>query len=113
MAHINRPIIAVSYSSIFTPKAHDVTAFAGFSKYAARADHNHPTAPAVDVTTDVGSASLRWKTTYTQNVKLFPPSSVTPATNGEVTFELTSNTTLTVKVKGSDGTVRSVALMLA
>lgn len=42
-----------------------------------------------------------------------PGSSVTPVDNGDVVFELTANTTLTAKAKGSDGTVRSVALTLA
>jgi hypothetical protein len=42
-----------------------------------------------------------------------PGASVTPANNGDVVFELTSNTSLTIKAKGSDGTVRSVVLTLA
>lgn len=42
-----------------------------------------------------------------------PGSSVTPANNGDVTFELTSNTTLTIKAKGSDGTVRSGTVTLS
>lgn len=42
-----------------------------------------------------------------------PAASATPASNGQMTFELTSNTTLKIKVKGSDGTVRSVSLTLA
>lgn len=42
-----------------------------------------------------------------------PGASVTPVDNGDVVFELTSNTSLTVKAKGSDGTVRTVALTLA
>lgn len=42
-----------------------------------------------------------------------PGASVTPVDNGDVVFELTNNTTLTIKAKGSDGTVRSVALTLA
>jgi hypothetical protein len=42
-----------------------------------------------------------------------PAASVTPANNGELMFEATNNTTITVKFKGSDGTVRSVALTLA
>lgn len=42
-----------------------------------------------------------------------PPASVTPASNGQLTFEATSNTSLTIKLKGSDGTVRSVVLTLA
>lgn len=44
---------------------------------------------------------------------LVPSATATPANNGEMVFELTSNTSLTVKVKGSDGTVRSVVLTLA
>jgi hypothetical protein len=42
-----------------------------------------------------------------------PGASVTPVDNGDVVFELTNNTTLTVKAKGSDGVVRSIALTLA
>ncbi len=38
--------------------------------------------------------------------------SATPANNGELVFELTSDTSLTVKVKGSDGVVRSAVLAL-
>jgi len=41
-----------------------------------------------------------------------PGSSVTPVDNGDVVFELTNNTTLKIKAKGSDGTIRSVSLML-
>ena len=39
--------------------------------------------------------------------------SMTPARNADMTFELASDTTLVVKVKGSDGTVRSATLTLA
>lgn len=42
-----------------------------------------------------------------------PGASVTPAVNGQVTFELTNNTTLTVKAKGSDGTVRTATITLS
>ena len=42
-----------------------------------------------------------------------PSSSVTPANNGELVVEATSNTTLKFKLKGSDGTVRSVSLTLS
>jgi lysophospholipase L1-like esterase len=44
---------------------------------------------------------------------LHPSASNTPTVNGDLTFEATSNTSLTVKFKGSDGTVRSVVLTLA
>ena len=46
-------------------------------------------------------------------VTFVPPSSVTPANDGELTFERTSNTSLTVKLKGSDGVVRSTSLTLS
>jgi len=42
-----------------------------------------------------------------------PAASQTPVSNGDLTFEATSNTSLTVKYKGSDGTVRSTVLTLA
>lgn len=42
-----------------------------------------------------------------------PGALVTPTENGEITFQFTSNTSVTIKGKGTDGTVRSVALTLA
>jgi hypothetical protein len=42
-----------------------------------------------------------------------PGTSVTPADNGDVVVEATNNTTLTFKLKGSDGTVRSGTITLA
>ena len=42
----------------------------------------------------------------------YPPSNNTPTSNNEITFQLTSNTQLTIKVKGLDGIVRSVSLTL-
>ena len=54
-------------------------------------------------------------TMSTQNsnaVTIQPAASATPTNNGDMVFELTDNSTLTIKVKGSDGTVRVVALTL-
>lgn len=42
-----------------------------------------------------------------------PSASVTPSTNGDLVFEATSDTSLTIKYKGSDGTVRSTVLTLS
>jgi hypothetical protein len=42
-----------------------------------------------------------------------PATSATPLNNGDMCFETTSNTTLTVKFKGSDGVVRSTTLTLS
>jgi hypothetical protein len=43
---------------------------------------------------------------------LLPASSVTLATNGDLAFEATSNTQLTIRYRGSDGTTRSATLAL-
>jgi hypothetical protein len=48
-----------------------------------------------------------------ENVVIRPAASATPATIGGMVFELASNTSLVVKVRGSDGTVRSATLTLA
>jgi hypothetical protein len=42
-----------------------------------------------------------------------PQSSVTPSENGELLIEATSNTSVTIKLKGTDGVVRSVVLTLS
>lgn len=42
-----------------------------------------------------------------------PGSSVTPLNNGDISFQLTSDTSLTFKAKGSDGTVRSGSITLS
>lgn len=60
---------------------------------------------------DQAAKSLGWDNNG--NVTLYPQTSVTPANNGEMNFQLTSNTSLVIKVKGSDGTVRSTTLTLA
>ena len=46
-------------------------------------------------------------------VVIQPQASVTPNGIGDMVFQLTSDTSLVIKVKGSDGTVRSVTLTLA
>jgi len=46
-------------------------------------------------------------------VVIQPQASVTPNGIGDMVFQLTSDTSLVIKVKGSDGTVRSATLTLA
>lgn len=46
-------------------------------------------------------------------VRFRPAASATPITNGDLIFEATSNTSLKLKLKGTDGTVRAVTLTLA
>lgn len=69
--------------------------------------------PTVDNGKSIGSSIRRFLKGWFQNISLFPPASVTPTVNGEVTFQLTSNTQLTIKVRGSDGVVRSNNLTLS
>lgn len=57
---------------------------------------------------DLGAATLPWR-----NLWLKPSSSLTPTVNGTMTIQATSNTQLTFKLKGSDGTVRSGNLTLS
>ncbi len=52
-------------------------------------------------------------TLVSQDLILNPSSSVTPASNGELMIEATSDTSLTFKFKGSDGTVRSATVTLS
>lgn len=47
------------------------------------------------------------------NLMLRPAASVTPANNGDLSIQATSNTSLTFKYKGSDGTVRSGSVTLS
>lgn len=48
-----------------------------------------------------------------RDILMSPSASLTPAANGDLVIEKTSDTTLTFKLKGSDGTVRSATLTLA
>ena len=50
---------------------------------------------------------------HSGNIILELNSSVTPAQNGQLMVQATSNTSLTFKYKGSDGTVRSASLTLS
>lgn len=69
--------------------------------------------PFANDTYSLGSVGRRIKKVWATALSLFPAASVTPATNGEMVFQLTSNTALAIKVKGSDGTVRTGTITLA
>jgi hypothetical protein len=64
---------------------------------------------------DIGaSGANRPRNVYVgSNVISRPSASITPANNSELVVEATSNTTLTFKLKGTDGTVRTATLTLA
>jgi len=74
----------------------------------------------IGTTTDPGTGKLHVAGTFSTTgastfgaVTLSPAASATPASNGQLTFEATSNTSLTIKMRGTDGTVRSVVLTLS
>jgi len=64
-----------------------------------------------DLVSLAGTETLTNKTLTSPVIN--PAASSTPAANGNMTFELTSDTSLTLKVKGSDGVVRSSVLTLS
>jgi hypothetical protein len=61
--------------------------------------------------TGIGTGSTGNLLKLTQPI-LLPASSVTLATNGDLAFEATSNTSLTIRYRGTDGTTRSATLAL-
>lgn len=70
-------------------------------------------APYTDNGPSLGRFTSRWSAVYAYNLNLKPPASAIPANNGELMLELTDDTTLKIKVRGSDGVVRSATLTLA
>lgn len=68
----------------------------------------------VDNTSDASKpVSTATQTALNDKLSITLSGSATPGVNSTMAFELTSDTSLTIKVKGTDGTVRSVALTLA
>ena len=57
--------------------------------------------------------SERARVDNTSGLTLKPVASTTPANNGDLQIQATSNTSLTFKYKGSDGTVRSGSITLS
>lgn len=61
----------------------------------------------------VGTASPQFKLQVIGDVSWRPASSVSPAANGDLVIEATSNTTLTLKLRGSDGITRTGTITLS
>lgn len=57
---------------------------------------------------NAGAINLKTNKIMTKSL----PSKATPLDNNDIVFVLTSNTTLTIKVKGTDGIVRSANITL-
>lgn len=77
----------------------------GASRWTIVADSIYPSSAA---TCDVGRAA-----NPIRNLFLRPSASLTPSANGDLCIQATNNTTLTFKLKGSDGTVRSGTVALS
>lgn len=61
----------------------------------------------------IGTQSPAYDVQVIGDVVTRPSASILPATIGDLVVEATNNTTLTFKLKGSDGTVRSATLTLS
>lgn len=68
-----------------------------------------------NATASLGESATRWGTVWAANVSLAPGigTTVTPANNGDLMFEIVSNTSVRLRLRGSDGTVRSATLTLS
>ncbi len=69
--------------------------------------------PVSDGAYALGSAANRYSSGYINALVQKPSASVTPADNGDLIVQATSNTQITFKLKGSDGVVRSGSITLA
>lgn len=89
---------------VFWANASDVIAFGSDSRIGAKY-----------VTIDIGNSRLDVDLDMDVDgpIEFIPDASATPSNNGDLVVEATSNTTLTFKLKGTDGTVRSGTLTLA
>lgn len=67
--------------------------------------------PTGDVTAS-GTITTSGMIRSSSDIVFMPASTITPTINGQVTIEKTSNTSLTFKLKGSDGVVRTGIVVL-
>lgn len=58
------------------------------------------------------SGVVKWQCRPDGSVIWSPPASITPPSNGDMAIEATSNTLTTIRMKGSDGTVRAGGIQL-
>lgn len=75
---------------------------------------NQPIRPDVTNSTvaTIGTSSARFGKAWINDIRMLPPSSVTLTGSGELAFEAVSNTQVRLKLRGSDGVVRSTILTL-
>lgn len=80
-------------------------------EFAIYSEHNAPSY--LTGSLGIGESSPDYKLDVNGPIGFTPGSSVTPVDNGDVVIEATDNTTLTLKLKGSDGTIRSGTVTLS
>jgi hypothetical protein len=80
---------------------------------ATAAELNYVDGVTSNVQTQLDAKAALAGATFTGAVVQTPAASVTPGSNGQLMVEATNNTTLTFKLKGSDGTVRSGTITLS
>jgi hypothetical protein len=61
----------------------------------------------------IGTSGSRFGKGWINDLRMIPPSSVTLTGNGECAFEAVSDTSIKIKLRGSDGITRSVTLILS
>ena len=66
-----------------------------------------------NVKSSAGMSTDATTTTFSKDIIQNPSSSITPTSNGELVVEATNDTTITFKLKGSDGVVRSGTITLS
>lgn len=69
--------------------------------------------PVADGGLALGSTVSRYSQAHIQQPHFYPANSAAPTVNGEMMFQLTSNTSLQVKVRGSDGVTRTGTITLS
>lgn len=95
------------YCQVMGPK--DAAGFIAFTAGASDAEVMRVTPTQVGI----GETLPDYKLDVNGSFGFAPGASVTPTDNGDIVFQLTSDTLFTIKAKGSDGTIRSADITLA
>lgn len=62
---------------------------------------------------NIGSSTVRYAGAYINQLRMKPGINLAPTTNGELTIDAPTDTTVRIRLRGSDGVTRSVTLTLA